>query len=301
MANLPLSTKTGGAAGTTAVSSALATTTTSESAAAWLNLLLPKQGSAAKEQKVWIGNGLPAIPKKVHDKIANWEFIDLADLKPAGTLDSLNPEPDPQNFIILPGLEIARARRKPIKDIITWVQCFTIFMAAIQKQEPEAIKELLAYMFTIIRAAQEFEDPAWRSYDEAFREKAAATGNRKWSEIDSLIYNRVFTGHARKIAIPSHNITSSRSSDLPGPSISSLQHTYHSDPPPPKRQALTPQRSDICYLFNSGSCRYGNMCKFRHMCSICSGRHPKVACKANKPAPPGPREQRLEKLPSSKQ
>ena len=140
-ANLPLSANTGSASGTTAVSSALATTTASESATAWLNLLLPKSGSVAKEKKVWIGNGLPAIPKKIHDKIANWEFIDL---EPAGTLDSLNPEPDPQNFIILPGLEIARARCKPIKDIITWVQCFTIFMAAVQKQEPEAINELLA-------------------------------------------------------------------------------------------------------------------------------------------------------------
>ena len=65
-------------------------------------------------------------------------------------------------------------------------------MAAVQQHNPGAINELLAYIFTIIRVAQEFEDPAWRSYDEAFREKAAATGNHKWSEINSLIYNRVF-------------------------------------------------------------------------------------------------------------
>ena len=32
-------------------------------------------------------------------------------------------------------------------------------MAAVHKQDPAAVKELLAYMFTIIRAAQEFEDP----------------------------------------------------------------------------------------------------------------------------------------------
>ena len=50
--------------------------------------------------------------------------------------------------------------------------------------------------------------------------------------------------------------------------------------------------------FNSGSCRYGNMCKFHHMCSICSGGHPKVACKANKPFSQGSKEQ---KMPHSKQ
>ena len=67
---------------------------------------------------------------------------------------------------------------------------------------------MLAYMFTIIRAAQEFEDPAWKNY-EAFHEKAAATGNRKWLAIDTLIYNQIFTGHTKKLQIApsssSHN------------------------------------------------------------------------------------------------
>ena len=136
------------------------------------------------------------------------------------------------------------------------------------KQAPGATNELLVYMFTIIRAAQEFEDPAWRSYDEAFREKAAATGNCKWSEIDSLIYNRVFTGHAKKVAISSYNNINSRSSDLPRPSHSTGQHAYYSDAPPPKHPAPNPPRSDICYLFNCGSCHYSNMCKFRHMFNL---------------------------------
>ena len=177
-------------------------------------------------------------------------------------------------------------------------------MAAVQQHHPGAINELLAYMFTIIRAAQEFEDPAWRSYSEAFREKVAATGNRKWSEIDLLIYNRVFTGHARKIPSSSSTTPTSRSMDLPGPSHLPVQHTYYYDPPPPKR--LAPMQSnapwsDICYLFNRGSCRFGNMCKFRHMCSIRSGRHPKVSCKASRPASQGPKEQGPEKMPPSKQ
>ena len=88
-----------------------------------------------------------------------------------------------------------------------------------------------------IRAAQEFEDPAWRNYDEAFREKSAATGNRKWSEIDSLIYNRVFTGHAKKIPISSPG---PRHSDFPGPLPTPAQHIYYSDPPPPKCPAPMP-------------------------------------------------------------
>ncbi len=232
----------------------------------------------------------------------NWEFVDLAELKPAGTLDAINPDPDPQKYIILPGLEIARARRKPIKDIITWVQCFAVFMAAVHKQDPPAVNELLAYMFTIIRASQEFEDPAWRNYDEAFREKATATGNRKWSAIDTLIYNRSFTGHAKKLQVhiapssSSHNSNPSLARSLPA--ISPMPQGPYADPPPPKRPALSPSapaRSDICYLFNRGSCHYGNVCKFRHMCSACSGRHPRIACKAGKPSG-GPKDSRDSKV-----
>ena len=97
-ANLPLllaTTNVSAASGVSAISSALATTTASDPASAWHNLLLPKLGPSARERKVWISDGLPAIPNKLYDK-TNWEFIDLSDLKPAGTLEALNPDPDPQ-------------------------------------------------------------------------------------------------------------------------------------------------------------------------------------------------------------
>ena len=58
---------------------------------------------------------------------------------------------------------------------------------------------MLAYMLSIMRAQQEYEEPAWSRYDEAFREKAASIGNRKWSQIDTHIYNQVFTGCAKAL------------------------------------------------------------------------------------------------------
>ena len=93
-----------------------------ESTTAWLNLLLAKTGGHSRQQKVWIGNGLPAIPMKVHEKIVNWEYVELAELRLAGTLDTLNRETEAQKCIIMPGLEITQANCKPIKDISTWVQ-----------------------------------------------------------------------------------------------------------------------------------------------------------------------------------
>ena len=111
--------------------STLTSATGLESTTAWLNLLLPKTGGHSREQKVWIGNGLPAIAKKVQEKIMNWEYVELAELRPTGTLDTLNRKTEAQKYIIMPGLEITQANCKPIKNISTWVQCFAVYIAAL--------------------------------------------------------------------------------------------------------------------------------------------------------------------------
>ena len=94
-----------------------------------------------------------------------------------GPLDKMNPVPDPQRSIIMPGMEVTRAAKKSIEDILTWVQCFTTVVAILSTKFPEAVPDLMAYMLSIIWAYQEYEHPKWCNYDEAFRDKAATTGN----------------------------------------------------------------------------------------------------------------------------
>ena len=80
--------------------------------------------------------------------------------------------------------------------------CFGVYVPILVKRHPDVIGDMMAYiMITIMRAQIEFEDPVWRTYDEAYRDEAATTGNRKWSEIDPHLYNKIFTGRAKKMAI----------------------------------------------------------------------------------------------------
>ena len=53
-------------------------------------------------------------------------------------------------------------------------------MAAIAKHDSDSIPEMLAYVLTFIKTQKEFEEPAWRLYDIAYRKKAAPTGNKTW-------------------------------------------------------------------------------------------------------------------------
>ena len=80
------------------------------------------QGEAvgSRPSYVSVGNGFPPLTKRLVERIQALEFVDMADLRPAQWQEVLDPEPDPRRYVILPGLEVARAKKKPVEDIRTW-------------------------------------------------------------------------------------------------------------------------------------------------------------------------------------
>ena len=48
-----------------------------------------------------------------------------------------------------------------------------------------------------LTASQQYDGLLWRSYDVNYRVVAAASGNRKWSRLDTDLLTRFFTGRAR--------------------------------------------------------------------------------------------------------
>ena len=58
---------------------------------------LVAQGAAGEQrsQGCWIGEGLPAIPKKLLEKLHRWEFADLAELRPLRANEMLNQNQTP--------------------------------------------------------------------------------------------------------------------------------------------------------------------------------------------------------------
>ena len=48
----------------------------------------------------------------------------------------------------------------------------------VAKKHPDMVPEMLAYMLIVLRAQREYEETVWRLYDEAFRDKATAMGNK---------------------------------------------------------------------------------------------------------------------------
>ena len=142
---------------------------------------------------------------------------------------------------------MAQAKKKPVTDIMQWVQCYGRYVAGMSAKYPESVPGFLSHMLTVVKAFVEVEEPAWRLYDEAYREKMAATGVKKWKGMDVGLYQEVCGGRVRK------------ASGAPGI----------------KRKA----GDGCCWKYNEGKCTYGKSCKFLHRCEVCSGEHSKLYCK----------------------
>ena len=280
------------ASGSEAAGSSLLTGTpaaaSSSDMLAWLVATLagqPQTPSGTMGERVFIGNGLPALPKKLLTKIRNWEYIELADLLPAphSAGDPYGNGPPAARFPLFPGCEVVRHKRRQITSISQWTQAFTIYTAALVSVHLSATLELLAYMLTIIRASQQYDGLCWRSYDTNYRIAAAASGNRSWSKLDTDLFTRFFTGRARTVnPCTVCDALTHTSTDCPeAPAQPKRDETRPVTGPHPKRRRPFAKTwaADVCAEFNSkGVCSFGARCRYRHVCGECSGSHAARSC-----------------------
>ena len=139
-----------------------------------------------------LGQYFPAVSKKLTDKILRGEYVEFSDLPPArGRVKSI---PHSEGHIVVVQAADLVNTRKVIPDLATWVQCFTLYMAIVVKQEPERASSLLAYMAEVARASMKYRWPSWVVYDKNFRQAAAESGLKDWSNIEPRIYSQCFTG-----------------------------------------------------------------------------------------------------------
>ena len=105
-------------------------------------------------------------------------YVDFQDFKPRTGAEKDVTGIECEKLVVLPGVEVAQSRRKPILSILTWVQCYCKYVAAVSQKFPEAVAGLVGHLLVVVKAYLEVEKPGWRLYDEAFREKMTATGVR---------------------------------------------------------------------------------------------------------------------------
>ena len=136
---------------------------------------------------MYVGESLPPVPEKLAKKIYAWKFVDMAEMLLEHWWQDSGKEEEavPSNS----RASQTRCRRK-ITDLMTWLQCYALYVGVLAGSSPEAVTELMAYLVTILRASQDYTGEAWATYDAAFCRQAEVTGDKKWSRINPSLYFR---------------------------------------------------------------------------------------------------------------
>ncbi len=229
-----------------------------------------------------VGPGLPAISRRIWDRIKANEYVEFMDLPPArGKAKSLSQELEGQ-IVVVPAADLAQSR-KVIPDLPTWLQCFALYTAVILKDQPERATELMAYQSVIAKASLRYKWPSWIMYDVSFRQEMAGVTGTSWAKVEPSIYSLCFTGQALSTDNWCHN-------------CQTLDHTPNTCPLRPRKRswgtavgqsamgqsALSSNRSrEVCHRYNrfGGECKFGRECRYRHICSSCGDPHPASRCK----------------------
>ena len=90
----------------------------------------------------------------------------MSELRPGSWL--LDEEADEKSVAAL-----FKTKKKPVTDILIWVQCFASYVAVLAQSFPAHTPQFMAYLATIVRCHHRFEGLSWVFYDTAYRHQAA--------------------------------------------------------------------------------------------------------------------------------
>ena len=109
------------------------------------------------EQGIYVGQGMAPVPRKLTERIWQWEFVDMGEMLSDNWLQKGDePTVNP--------LGLAR-RKRQVTDINTWIWCFAMFTSVMSRKCPETVPELQAYMVPIMKASSEYSGLALAQYD----------------------------------------------------------------------------------------------------------------------------------------
>ena len=182
---------------------------------------------------------------------------------------------------------LPRSSRRTIRNFVTWLAAWNIFIQAFCFFNPSFAGSLLAYQSQISIYASRYDFTAWYTYDKHFRQNMANLHpNSQWADVDRHIFDEILLC-ASVLAIclscrePGHHLSacplnSSHSQQpflVPQRAVPSSSSTQ---PIPPRSTSPSPITM-ACRYFNSGVCSFSN-CKFGHVCQLCQGKHPAFRC-----------------------
>ena len=86
----------------------------------------------------------------------------------------------------------ARPKLREVNSILSWVSCFTMYIAVFSQRHPHLIQSHLAYMALIVAETRRNGGEGWQPYDMVFRQHAANDDSVDWSAVDHSLHSSTF-------------------------------------------------------------------------------------------------------------
>ena len=234
----------------------------------------PPYWNPGQFQGMILSPALQPIPARLVRRIQAGEFIEMRDLLTDNIAlhDQLEAVQGPLYNAATPGA--LRARLREVPSLISWVFCFTAYMAV--RTQDEATRDMLTYCRLVIREALRHGGQGWQEYDRNFRAQAAIDRSLRWNvllpdlQAATTLGQRIAGGNFCSLCRGIDHASGQCALGVMQQPLSWQSRTTASTAATEGGRRPSQRRVQrICSSWNSGRCIYPGNCSYRHVCATC--------------------------------
>ena len=155
-----------------------------------LPAITPKKVEGSAESAFILSEALPVVPVKLVKRIHKAEYVDMAELLKD------NMEAERRRMLSDSAFPPTHFTNRPvwreIPDMLSWLQCFSLYTAVVASKYPEKAK---AYQATLIGEARRWGGRGWLLYDSAFHQQITSFDAVDFSKINQSLYSTTFLAY----------------------------------------------------------------------------------------------------------
>lgn len=104
--------------------------------------------------------GIPPIPARMVERIRSWQYVDLAELlvDPTAKSEETTWAAAAGQVVLVQSMDQLKKRRRQITDIASWIQAFSVYVAALATAESTSKEELAGLMAHVHVILQVYRD-----------------------------------------------------------------------------------------------------------------------------------------------
>ena len=137
-----------------------------------------------------LNEALPVVLAKLVKRILKGEYVDMCELLKDNIEAERKRTVSESRASCDPLLKAPQLREIP--DMLSWLQCFSLFAGIVISKHPEKAKELLAYQALMIYEACTIGGRGWAQYDACFRQQIQSLSSANFGTLNQSLYSTTF-------------------------------------------------------------------------------------------------------------